>query len=659
MTTPSDSSLVKSAMSLQNGATPLSNAARMSLDNLLRRELKVNDPNDPLQVAQALSSRYKDNPKTIAIKREAEGVPFLMASATPIVLSQDAHSSDIELQQAMDDVERDLQELTTNSILKDIKPELEGWAMAIRSAVTEGINSARFGIDSRQRDKTFGIRRTLGDYARVARLIGAMTPVLNIAYRKLAQSLDEVAAVLLVKLGESISSIGFNSGRYLLQVAYSDLQTRRDAVIAALRNLVGSTQEAYGPDDWQRGLNAYRKLYSYLEQQAQGDLRSLLVETELARVMDNLLQRAGQGGGAGLRQLGATFQIDVERLRRLVIVGFKAVKPASPPFTAFLDALQLFIDSLQPAGGSRLIRIARPPILFYGLYGQSISDRDASHNLLNIVIQRGILADQLDRFAQSGLDPTTTKGLIVMDKMLYGIDRAIDLYAVGKEDAFMEPDYRAAAYSYVIDVVLNPPAAYTALGTLNDLLDDDDDAAKLLDTLSILRDLLYKPLETLEAPEALIAPAEIRTRAILAEAEVEGVVIPAEDILTAPPDEYRPLIQQELFIQSDLEKGWGKLVEAMAPAYLPYEELFDPKRGIVSQLLNAAIDRASESEKDRFSVLEPKVPAHEAFSLMKLVKNTRVMNVLEIAETQDSDDSSPDETDGEEETGNSPRTTNG
>ncbi len=66
------------------------------------------------------------------------------------------------MQQAINDVERDLRELTTNSILKDVTPELEGWAMAVRSAIQEGVNSARFALDPRQRDKTFGIRRTLG-----------------------------------------------------------------------------------------------------------------------------------------------------------------------------------------------------------------------------------------------------------------------------------------------------------------------------------------------------------------------------------------------------------------------------------------------------------------------------------------------------------------
>jgi hypothetical protein len=577
-------------------AVPIANSPqRLALDNLLRRELKVSDPNDAKEVAQALLNRYKDTPKAQAISREALGLPFLTTpTAAPVM--QGTSSSDTEMLQAVNDVERDLQELTTNSILKDITPELQGWAMAIRSAIQEGMNAARFAIDTRQRDKTFGIRRTLGDYARVARLIGAMTPVVSLNYRKLAQSLDEVAAVLLVMMGEAISSIGFNSGRYLLQVAYSDLQARRDAVIFALRNLTGSTQEAYGPDDWQRGLNAYRQLYKYLEEFAQGDLRSLLSENELSRIMDSLLQRAGQGSAEGLRQLGATFQVDIERLRRLVIIGNKAVKPQSPPFVAFLDALQLFIDALQPSGGSRLIRIARPPILFYGLYGQAISSKDAAQNLLQIVIQRGQLADQLDRFAQSGIDPETVKLQILLDKTLYGIDRAIDLYAAGTTDGYGQPEYRAAAYSYLIDTFFDvppptdaEPQRFAALRKLVAVFSDEEiDNPNLRDVkkrLSKLNNLLFKPL----------------------------------DDLTDIDEDIQQLIQQELFIANDTERGWQKLVEAMAPGAVPYNRVFG-ERGVMSQLLEAAIVKAG----DQYRNPEPKLPAHEAFSLSRLVKNTRL-----------------------------------
>lgn len=353
------------------GTTPANSGyQRLALDNLIRRELKVSDPNDPQQIANALLERFKDDPRAKAISQEAKGLPFLLSTSTNFVpMVQAATSSDAELQQAKNDVERDLQELLTNPLLKDITPEIQGWAQALRTAIQEGTTAARFALDPRQRDKAFAIRRQLGDYARLARLVGALTPTMSLSYRKFAQSLDEVAAVILVIMGESLANVGFNGGRFLLQTPYSELQVRRDAVIYALRNLIGATQEAYGPNDWPRGLDAYRNLFRILEEQGHGDLRSLLLEHELVRIMDELIQRASHGRTEGLRALGATAQVDLERFRRLVIVGRQAVSPESPPLTAFLEALALFADAFESSGGFRLMRIARPPILFYGLYG--------------------------------------------------------------------------------------------------------------------------------------------------------------------------------------------------------------------------------------------------------------------------------------------------
>ena len=159
----------------------------------------------------------------------------------------------------------------------------------------------------------FAIRRQLGDYARLARLVGALTPVVNEEYRNLAQSLDEVSAVLLVMMGEALANTGYAGGRYLLQSPHSELQTRRDAVIYALRNLIGSTQEAYTANEWPRCLDAYRQLFSGLESQGHGDLRALLVENELARAMDELVRR-GASGTPGLRALGSTALVDLQRL---------------------------------------------------------------------------------------------------------------------------------------------------------------------------------------------------------------------------------------------------------------------------------------------------------------------------------------------------------
>lgn len=575
-----------SAMAKNNGLMPNS-SSRMALDNLLRRELKVSDPNDAKQIAEALLNRYKNNPRALAINKEAEGVPFLLASGTPMALQQAPTSSDAEMKQAIDDVERDLRELTTNSILKDVTLELEGWAMAVRSAIQEGVNSARFALDPRQRDKTFGIRRSLGDYARLARLVGALTPTMSLIYRKFAQSLDEVASVLLVMMGEALANVGFSGGKYLLQAPYSELQVRRDTVIYSLRNLVGATQEAYGPNEWPRGLEAYREIFLALEQQGQGDLRVLLVENELSRIMDALIQRAGQGSVEGLRQLGATAQLDLERLHRLVTVGTNAVSP-SPPLTAFLQALSLFVEAFKPSGGFRLLRLARPPILFYGLYGMSVLGK-AEERMLNLVLKRNLLADKLDCYMQCGCTPDQVLCQIKLDKVLYDLDRAIDLYAVGKDDEGKgEPEYRAVAYSYIVDVVLFPDSAHSNIlsGCLQKKATPNVPTTVTDPNLRHFFDQVVSLLPTQEN-----APNPLNEDILDYLLEVRQLLLATVHDLTAQQynqplntlEFYQaeatkiPLVNQELDIQKLMEEQWENLVKTMAPSCIQFntKELTD------------------------------------------------------------------------------------
>lgn len=424
---------------------------RLVLDNLIRRELKVGDPSDPAQVAQALLERYRDDPRAQAIGQESRGLPFLQAVPAAPVVQMLTAAGGAEWKQALDDIEQDLRALTHDAILKDVAPELRGWAQAIRSALAEGYNAARFALDPRNRDKGFAMRRQLNDYARLARLVGAHTPAMLTNYRKFAQSLDEAANLLIVIMGEALANVGFGGGRYVPQVAYADLQTRRDAVIYALRNLVGSTQMAYGPEDWPRGLDAYRQLNSLLDAQGQSDLRSLLVETELARTMDELVQRAGDSSSEGLRAVGSTSLLGLERFRRFVVVARRGVSPESPALLAFLEALQLFAAAFDSAGGFRLMKIARPPILFYGLYGSTGLDA-ADQRLVDIVSRRNLVADEID--CTAGACCTSDKAcLVLLDKLLYDIDRVIDLYALGFSD-FGTAERRASAYAYLIDRVL-------------------------------------------------------------------------------------------------------------------------------------------------------------------------------------------------------------
>jgi hypothetical protein len=516
---------------------PTGSPQRLALDNLIRRELRVGDPNDPQQVAQALLTRYKGDPRALAIAQEARGLPFLQTVPVESRVMQAPTSSDVELQQAIDDVERDLRELTTNNLLKDTTPELEGWGTAVRSAITEGSAAARFSLDPRQRDKAFAIRRQLGDYARMARLVGALTPTLSPTYRKFAQSLDEVAAVLMVLMGEALSNVGFSGGRFLLQVPYSELQVRRDAVINALRNLVGSTQYAYDFNNaWPRGLDGYRKIYDLLEQQGQGDLRALLVENELARAMDELIQRAAHGSAEGLRALGATAQLDLQRFRRLVAIG--QITPQSPPLTTFLMALEVFADAFNTGGGARLLHIARPPILFYGLYGTG-GPSAAEETLVSLIVARGQLAKQLDCLLLCGCSSDDVKNQIILDKVLYDVDRAIDLYALGTEAIPDSPRLRARAYYYLIQKVQ-----------------------------ALTNDEVGYPHRKLSK-------------------EITKILENIKDKLGDKPFD-KDLIRQELCIQQDAENRWKNLVKTMAPDCIGIDALFGEKSDL-TKIINDAI----------------------------------------------------------------------
>lgn len=425
--------------------------ARQSLDDLLRRELKISDPRDPLQIAAALRERYRADPRAQAIDGEARGLPYLQVSpavAAPVAV---ATSVDAELAQARDDVTRDLAELCSNNLLKDVSAELRGWAQAITTLIDEGARSAPYALDSRQRDKVLAVRRQLGDYARLARLVGAYSPNTNALFRSLARSLDEAAAVLLVMLGEALANLGA-SGQFFLQVPLSELQIRREAALSALRNLTNATQaSSLYQNDWQWGLNAYRKLFTALEQHGYGDLRALMLEDGLANAMDLMIQRAAKGSIEGLRALGATAQIDLERFHRLALVA-RQLKLRAPPLAAFIDAIMLFAEAFDVGNGQRLMRVARPPILFYGLYGLRGSSR-AEVRLSQIVNLRGQLAEEADCLDQCECDTATRKLRVMLDKVLYDLDRAIDLYVLGKGD-WGEPEIRAAAYGLMANALV-------------------------------------------------------------------------------------------------------------------------------------------------------------------------------------------------------------
>lgn len=560
------------------------NPQRLALDNMIRRELKVADPSNPSQIATALLDRYKADPRAVAIAQEARGLPFMPMASHPRVPVVQETSSSAEWQQSVEDIETDLRTLSSDAVLKDVRPEIQGWTQAIRSALREGYNSGRLALDPRNRDKCFGIRRQLNDYARVARLIGAMTSTVSQYYRKLAQSLDEAAAVLLVVMGEALSNIGIGGGRYLLQAPYTELQVRRDAAIYALRNLVGATQQAYGPNDWPRGLDAYRSLYSQLESQGQGDLRALLEEGELSRIMDELIQRAANGDANGLRALGSTAQIDLNRFRRLVSVAHQISRPESPPLAAFLEAIMLFTEAFDTAGGIRLLRIARPPILLYGLYGQQ-SLMPADQRLLQLIQRRGIYASQIDCFTSCDCGNDSELSQVVLDKVLYDVDRAIDLYALGN-DEMGSPEGRASAYSFVIDSALlqlarvapglNPiqdvNLNYTSGPPTGTPMPNDADVFSPTSLDAIVNSLV--------AMRGLLRPIAND---------------PSHFFWSLAPADYAKAVHrdhrhQELCIQRDAEQRLRNLTDTMAPGCISDAAVFDSPNGVIERLMRRALN---------------------------------------------------------------------
>jgi hypothetical protein len=543
-------------------------AASLALDNMLRNQLKVTNPRDPKQIAEGLLAYYQDLPQAAGIRQEALGLPFLQAPTMPAAAPAQPTSSDAEFRIANGDVEKALQDLTNNPLTNDITPEMEGWGDAIRSAVAQGRNAARLGLDPTQRDKVIAVRRQLGEYGRMARFVGSLSPGMTQNFRRLGKALDEVSAVLLVMLGESLASVGFATGYYLLQVPLPELQQRRDAVVYALRNFNGGAQQSYGSDDWPRGIDAYRRLYKWLEEQGQGDLRSLLLENEVAQTMDALIGRAQNGTSEGLRALGVTAQLDIERFRRMAIVAPGAMAredghfDRSPPMESYLQALELFAETFKPAGGLRLLRIARPPILLYGLYSMNqVEDDNALFDLISV---RGTLATIFDNLFPSnssrGVQPQ-----VLLDMLLLELDRGIDLLALGSATNEGGPtEWRAIAFWAIVRVIyrlLHQGAAAFKDGPIHDL------PRLAADLNSIQQDYANA---TSGVPHL--------TRAFDRFASLSLTQVPEH-----LDERRRQGVAEELRVQASLEERWENLVRTVAPEAGDQQTIFTLLGRIIAQ----------------------------------------------------------------------------
>lgn len=447
-------------------ASTMMNKARsprtIAVDNLLRKALRVSDPRDPSQIANALLVRYPEEAERD--RRERAGLPYSSIPDFLPVPGGGPSAGSVELAQAQDDLERDIQTLSTSSHLKDIRVELIGWGRAVRQIASDGLAAARLALDSVSQDRAMSARRSLVEYARLGRYLGSLTDGSGLNFRRFAQSCDALAGLILVAIGEGLAANGITRSTTIVRAAAGELQSRRNAVIMTLRSLTGSVDTALGQEEWPRGLEAYRHLVQQLEDGGQADLRALLEENALAQAMDDLVDLSTGANVDGLRELSTTASLLIHRFQRLIQYG-GAVKvpiasnvngrPEAPPLVAFISALHLFVDAFAPKDSSRLLYIARPPIIVYGLYGVGGPGAGANR-LISLANNRGFLLEQIDCAGGCGCDEDEVQCQVLLDYMLHLLDRSIDLYALGKDPAgFGEAEQRAAAAGFFIDVALD------------------------------------------------------------------------------------------------------------------------------------------------------------------------------------------------------------
>jgi hypothetical protein len=512
--------------------------AATALDDLVRRQLRVSDPHDAQAISRALRERYAADDKALSL--EAAGLPFRLAPVEvqrPVVTSTSA-----EVIQARDDVGRDLEALLNDALLKDVAPELRGWSHSIRRTMAEGLQAAHLALDPWQRDQAMSARRMLGDYARVARFVGALTAGTTRSYRALASSLDEVSSVILVSMGEAVARSGHGGSRFLLQAPASELQARRDAVLNSLRTLVGSRNVILGQAEWGYGQHALRQVSQFLDQSGMTDLRALLQENYVARALDELVQWSTRGSSEDLRALGATAQLSLGRFRRLLLVATGIPDPQSPPLAAYLDALHSFLDAFASGAGYRLPFVGRPAISHHGLYGIGGPDT-GTHRLLEIISRRGQLAQLLDCFGCS-CSPNDVRCQLMLDRVLYDVDRAIDLYVMGTDpEGRGLAEQRAVAYAVIIDELTDQ----------KDVL-----GASCLDGRIELGTLLFDLRNLLLRADAVLSPGPVPP--VLGQLSLSGA-----------PGGLLELMHQELCIQRDAEAQWENLLHSLAPSCFTFK----------------------------------------------------------------------------------------
>jgi hypothetical protein len=437
-------------MAPQNGSTNAFTSSRSpataAVDNVLRRALKISDPNNADEVAKGLLARYPDD--AARIRREQMGLPFSVFRAQ-LPAAPQPYQGRPETTAASNALDIALTDLTTNPKLADIRPELRGWDTTIRRAAADGLAAAGFAIDPSKRDEAFGARRVLGDFARLARYTGALTSCAPDIYCRVAEACDDIANIILVLIGDAFGDAGVARSGAVLRVPGTTLQTRFDAVLIALRNL---TRPASGDDEesWPRGTYALSQLYDGLDDAGSPDLRALLEESYLSRQLGILVDMANGSSADSIRTLSSAAATTLQSLQRFLIIANDLISPPSPPASMFFAELRMFIQGFASSNvGYRLPYLSRSPLLV-SAFAASAGIDAPTQTLLSIALSRTAFADAVDCLCCLCGD-NDAKDMILAGKVLFDIDRAIDLYALGSDTAGNGgAEWRAAVYGVTI-----------------------------------------------------------------------------------------------------------------------------------------------------------------------------------------------------------------
>ncbi len=449
-----------------NGTNGLARAAAAGadlsreLDELLRRRLGVSDVRDAERVAEGLRKLYAN--AATRIDQESQGFA-IGGESNPIVAAPTASASDTpgsrEYRRVRDALVEDLDALVNAPSNREWKPELQGWRSTMLRTFAEGAIAARAARDPARRDMAFLAVRTLGEYARVARLVGVVHLRMNFEYRRFAKTLDEAASTIRVLAGEALYDAGLADGGLIVAVPVTDIRQRGDAVVAALRGLLGL--DASGPDDTGENLHGYNMLLRNLEAWGEGDLGSYLREVTLQQAIDDMVESVslavGRNDADALRELAATLPVQMRKFRRLADVANNVVNPSavppssatalggsadqaastgvaqasSPALSRFVQALELLLQSVErPRRGARLIDLAVPlPIAALQTDEEDGQVRTRLRDLVNRRAEFAREADEYLSYVGATFDDLRTQ--VRIDMVLQHLDRAIDLIATG------------------------------------------------------------------------------------------------------------------------------------------------------------------------------------------------------------------------------------